>query len=339
MIKASFIVPVYKVEKYLRECVDSILAQTLESFELLLVDDGSPDNCPEICDEYAEKDSRVRVFHKENGGVSSSRNVGIAGARGKYICFIDSDDFISGDFAQGLFNAAEKYGADIVQGGISYCSEDGETKYEEKSRLPLDTVISHSQVCALFDEMSSKCLALYCWRNMFRRDFLINNSIKFDESLKIGEDSVFNEQALLLASIVTAIDSCNYYYRSREDSAMNIKYKKDYDRILNLQWKRKIELYEKYCESPSERFYEDIAKYCIEALLPSLLKNIYNNPVKAKYRQAKKVFALEMFKRSFEDFDINKIRSKSLDWLMFLMIKNGHWLFAHLLCKYVLFRN
>lgn len=93
--KISCIVPVYNVEKYLRRCVDSILAQTFTDFELILVDDGSPDGCPAICDEYAEKDSRVRVIHQENKGVSAARNAGLDMARGEYVCFVDGDDEVS----------------------------------------------------------------------------------------------------------------------------------------------------------------------------------------------------------------------------------------------------
>lgn len=95
--KISVIVPVYKVEKYLRACIDSILAQTFTDFELILIDDGSPDNCGAICDEYAEKDARIRVFHKENGGVSSARNLGIERSRGEWIAFVDSDDWVESD--------------------------------------------------------------------------------------------------------------------------------------------------------------------------------------------------------------------------------------------------
>ena len=92
--KISVIVPVYKAEAYLHRCVDSILAQTFQDFEVLLIDDGSPDRSGEICDEYARKDKRVRVFHKENGGVSSARNMGLDNARGEYVCFVDSDDWL-----------------------------------------------------------------------------------------------------------------------------------------------------------------------------------------------------------------------------------------------------
>lgn len=113
--KISIIVPVYKVEPYLCGCVDSILAQTFTDFELILVDDGSPDNCPMICEEYAKKDSRVRVLHKENGGVSSARNAGVNAARGEYIGFIDSDDLIEPNMFSILTDIAVQYDADVVQ--------------------------------------------------------------------------------------------------------------------------------------------------------------------------------------------------------------------------------
>ena len=99
--KVSIIVPVYKVEKYLRKCIDSIINQTLKDIEIILVDDGSPDNCGKICDEYAAKDTRIKVIHKENGGLSSARNAGMEVAEGEYIGFVDSDDWIESDMYMG----------------------------------------------------------------------------------------------------------------------------------------------------------------------------------------------------------------------------------------------
>ena len=105
----SVIVPVYKVEPYLHRCVDSILAQTYINLEIFLVDDGSPDNCGKICDEYAKKDSRIKVIHKKNGGLSDARNVAIDMAKGEYITFIDSDDFVASDYVETLYHLIEKY--------------------------------------------------------------------------------------------------------------------------------------------------------------------------------------------------------------------------------------
>ena len=109
----SVIVPVYKVEKYLNECIDSILAQTFTDFELILVDDGSPDSCPALCDAAAEKDSRVRVIHKINGGVSTARNAGLAAAQGNWIAFVDSDDRVLPQFLEKLYSAALEKNTDI----------------------------------------------------------------------------------------------------------------------------------------------------------------------------------------------------------------------------------
>ena len=100
----SIVIPVYKVEKYLEKCVESVINQTYKNLEILLVNDGSPDNCPKICDEYAQKDNRIKVIHKENGGLSDARNAGIDVATGKYITFIDSDDYISNDYVEYMYN-------------------------------------------------------------------------------------------------------------------------------------------------------------------------------------------------------------------------------------------
>ena len=110
----SVIVPVYKVERFLPACIDSLLAQTFTDFELILVDDGSPDNCPALCDAAAEKDNRVRVLHKPNGGVSTARNAGLDMARGKWIAFVDSDDSVQPDYLEKMHTAALAVGADIA---------------------------------------------------------------------------------------------------------------------------------------------------------------------------------------------------------------------------------
>ena len=112
--KISVIVPVYNTEKYLKRCIDSILAQSYSDFELLLIDDGSTDASPAICDEYATNDSRVRVFHKPNGGVSSARNLGLDNARGEWIAFVDSDDWIESEMLYLFISKAEKTDSDIV---------------------------------------------------------------------------------------------------------------------------------------------------------------------------------------------------------------------------------
>lgn len=128
MEKISVIIPVYKVEKYLSKCVDSVLSQTYKNLEVFLVDDGSPDNCGKICDEYAKKDERVKVIHKQNGGVSSARNAGLEVCTGDYITFVDSDDWIEPTYVEELYNAIKKYDCDVSVCGFNEVNEDGNIK-------------------------------------------------------------------------------------------------------------------------------------------------------------------------------------------------------------------
>ena len=110
----SIVIPVYKVEKYLEKCVESVINQTYKNLEILLVNDGSPDNCPKICDEYAQKDNRIKVIHKENGGLSDARNAGIDVAAGKYIAFVDSDDYVSNDYIEYMYNLIKEYNTQMA---------------------------------------------------------------------------------------------------------------------------------------------------------------------------------------------------------------------------------
>ena len=128
----SVIVPVYKVEIYLDKCIESILAQTYKNFELILVDDGSPDRCPMLCDLYAKKYDMVRVIHKTNGGLSDARNVGVLNAKGEYVTFIDSDDYVAEDYLETLWNLKSKYEAEITVCGIKIIFENGKIKRDKQ---------------------------------------------------------------------------------------------------------------------------------------------------------------------------------------------------------------
>jgi glycosyltransferase involved in cell wall biosynthesis len=123
----SIVVPVYKVEKYLERCVKSLLCQTLHDIEIILVDDGSPDRCPQICDEYASRDERIKVVHKRNGGLSSARNAGLLVATGSYIGFVDSDDDVSLDMYERMLTIIEKYNTDFVMSDYLRIADDKST--------------------------------------------------------------------------------------------------------------------------------------------------------------------------------------------------------------------
>ncbi|MCR5206958.1 MAG: glycosyltransferase [Eubacterium sp.] len=213
----SVIVPVYNVSKYLDRCVESIVNQTYKNLEIILVDDGSPDNCPAICDEWAQKDSRIQVIHKENGGVSSARNAGLDAANGVYIAFVDSDDYISSEMYQILVKLVVAENADVGSCNIALREENGEIRpsvhFGDKTVEGGDNIVKDYLTYGLCDPgVPNK---LYSSR-------IIPASLRFDENRKIGEDYLFNYYVFKLAEKVCTISTELYYYCfERDDSAVH----------------------------------------------------------------------------------------------------------------------
>lgn len=181
----SIIIPVYKVEKYLPDCLDSLLAQTYRNFELLLVDDGSPDNCWEIMQQYAQKDSRIRVFQKENGGVSSARNFGLDRANGDYIGFVDSDDTVEPHYLEWLYDAICVCDVPIAMCSYRCVSSSAETgKRSPVTECPSPVLITEETYSWMSESSGG-----HCWRMLTQRDVLTD--IRFDPTLFYGEDALF----------------------------------------------------------------------------------------------------------------------------------------------------
>lgn len=249
----SIIIPIYKVQDYLEKCVDSVCSQTYRDIEIILVDDGSPDNCPSICDEYAKKDSRVKVIHKENGGLSDARNSGLDAAMGEYIIFVDSDDYIEIDACE-KFSRFTKKGYDIligdatVEGGVC-----------DLSHIELDDVISG----ALYykNALLKQKMPVVAWINAYRREFLTENSLKFKYGI-LHEDVEFTPRAFLAARSVVYTRNFFYHYMIRDSSIMR---QKD-------QRKNAVDLYNTCCEHEVRfRNIDDIQLQ--KLLLDSLVKS------------------------------------------------------------------
>lgn len=212
----SIIVPVYKVEPYLRRCVDSILAQTYTDFELILVDDGSPDNCGAICDEYAAKDSRIRVIHQENGGLSAARNAGLDVAAGEYITFVDSDDLLLDTYLEMLFDTIHTKGADISVCDIIKFSNDEQLKIESDNQTSVATM-SGRDACASIYKMDG-IVPVMAWGKLYKRELF--DGIRYPVG-KIHEDDATTPKLLYNAKSVVLISNQLYLYRQREGSIMS----------------------------------------------------------------------------------------------------------------------
>lgn len=208
----SIIVPVYGVEKYLHACVDSILAQTYQNLEVILIDDGSPDNCGVICDEYALCDGRVKVIHKPNGGAASARNKGLDAARGDYICLIDSDDWVSHDFVEKLYQKLTQAQADISVCSFTNVFRNGETA----NPMPYPVLEAMSQVQFL-ERFLTDWTSGMATNKMFKSSLLPD--VRYAEGHKI-DDEFFTYRAIMNAQRVVMFDESLYFYRMRGSSVM-----------------------------------------------------------------------------------------------------------------------
>ena len=179
--KITIVVPVYKVEKYLRRCIESILQQTYKNIEIILVDDGSPDNCGKICDEYKEKDNRIIVIHKENGGLSDARNAGIDIATGKYIAFIDSDDYVANNFISSLYDVCIKNECEIAQCKFKRVTED----YKEEQKEISETTILDGKSAIKEIYGQNDVYTIVAWNKLYLKNLF--NDIRYTVG-KIHED-------------------------------------------------------------------------------------------------------------------------------------------------------
>ena len=211
--KISVIVPIYKVEPYLRTCIDSIRNQTYTNLEIILVDDGSPDHCPEICDEYAAVDERIRVIHKENGGLSDARNAGLETASGEWISFIDSDDRIEPDMYETLLTLAGQYEADISVGGVSdELIKDGKTEIVKTTETDPVSILALSPTDAMKRYFTGSWSA---WDKIYRRE--IFSDIRYPVG-EINEDEAIVLRVLEQSHRVVYTTQVFYHYIRRPES-------------------------------------------------------------------------------------------------------------------------
>lgn len=226
----SIIVPIYKVENYLQKCIDSILAQTFTDFEVLLIDDGSPDKCPMICDEYAKYDARVRVIHKINGGLVAARNTGINNANGKYICYVDGDDWIAPNLLEVIVDKV------LSRMTVDMVVYQGVRQFEDK-QVPLpegpaeglytkDKLKSDIYPYMMYDHRKPFCNGLIfpvAWNKIFRREFLAKHYCR-EENIRMGEDNAFVFECLYEAKTVYFINNSLYFYNQMNIGAMTNSY-------------------------------------------------------------------------------------------------------------------
>lgn len=255
----SIIVPVYNVEPYIERCVDSIIGQTYKNIEIILVDDGSPDNCPKICDEYAKKDNRIKVIHKENGGLSDARNEGIKVANGKYVGFVDSDDWVHESMFERLYHELISNDADISCCKLIRCTDEGK-KIEKKFDNKI-TQYNQMEYLKKFFKIGSQECVYYAPNKLYKKKLLEEDQYPINLT---SEDVVGTYKVLLKCKKIVEINYPYYYYFYNTDSITGKGItKKDFD-LIEI-WNRVIEITKE--KNPNYLWMAELNRYRIDYTL------------------------------------------------------------------------
>ncbi len=286
MSSISFVVPVFKVEEYLEDCIISIIHQKFDDFEIILVDDGSPDRCPELCDSWAQKNSRIRVIHKQNGGLSDARNVGLSDAKGDYVWFVDSDDFLKPDAAEVVKQAMLDYpNADVYTTSLSY--------YRNGDFVKDDFSPVYTNPITGYDYVNKRYLTGAIQRFIIRRMLLQDNNLRFIKDV-IHEDGPFGYMLMYYAQSVVCLPQAVYCYRQRDNSIMSsLTIRTSYDSIRN--HRSLMSFCDKYVSKDKQKWFRILS----------------SNILLRSYSFVKHLFGTPLFKE-FEEENLEYIRKELL---------------------------
>lgn len=300
-IKITVIMPVYNVENYIRNCIDSLIAQTFKDWELIAVDDGTPDKSGEICDEYAKQDSRITVIHKENGGAPSARNTAIPLAKGKYLYFMDSDDWAEPTMLEDMYNKAEETDAQLVVAGYyidTYYSD--EECYTQQQSLPSKDFKTQREFREYAYKMFDKNLLYTPWNKLFLTKYITDNNIRFKNTF--WDDFPFNLDVVRDVERVALMEQKYYHFmRARSDSE-TAKYRKDMYEKREEEHGWMLSLYEHWVIS-DENSLEMIYRRYIERII-GCIENVTNSACTLswgeKNEQIKKMINSETTRKSLK---------------------------------------
>lgn len=323
-VTLSIIVPVYNVRSYLGDCIESILAQTFTDFELIIVDDGSTDGSAEICDTFLERDSRIKVIHKENSGVVSARKAGIMAARGKYAGYVDGDDWIEKDMYEKMVHYMEEYDCDLVMcdiiheskslplssGGTSTDIENGYYDREKLKEKILPTMIYAG-------EFYKFGIYPVIWNKLYKREKLIKHQSAVYDTIKTGEDAACVYPYLLDSDSMYFIKDLSLYHYRHSENSMTAAY----DGMYFERFKTLYDFFSRsdLAKSPYANQLDYYYAYLIKTTLSNELKAENSVPFKEKLNNIKEICAFTAKERFLDDLDISALHHR----LYFNLIKSG----------------
>lgn len=316
--KVSIVIPIYNVEKYLRSCIDSIIGQSFQDFELILVNDGSIDSSLEICREYEQRDKRIKVINKKNGGLSSARNAGLSVAKGNYISFIDPDDYINKEYFNILVNEAEENNCDVVVCGYKTVPNNIEITPSYK----LNTVLKGTDFILSSDSVHSKNELCFVWRYLYKFELINKNKILFNEKIYIGEDVAFNLEVLVNCKRVIAISDILYYYTiNNPNSLMRNTFKPNLESSLVKQYDIRKNISREYGLINDKKYCSDMAEYYLNNIYNLMIRNISFLDNEDKKISINRILKYRMFKDCIRMIGFKYNCSNYKEYIIFLMRK------------------
>lgn len=264
----SIVIPIYKVEQYLPRCLESVIAQSYDNLEIILVDDGSPDNCPDICDQYARNDNRIKVIHKTNGGLSSARNAGISASNGLYICFIDSDDFVSSNYVKRLVELLEENQCDIsVCRYISFnnLSREDDLMMAVQKNMKVSIYQGTNHIMNQF--FNKNCgISVIAWNKMYKK--CLFEGISFPDGRNYEDEATTYKLFYKSKSVIYTNESL-YYYFQRSDSIMgSLMTERNLDAFISLE-----EVINFYSEHDEKRLENKAKIRYLKTIILYMIKN------------------------------------------------------------------
>ncbi|MGL5351137.1 MAG: glycosyltransferase family 2 protein [Cetobacterium sp.] len=305
--KVSIVVPVYNAEKYIKRCIDSILCQTLEEIEVILVNDGSTDKSGKICDEYSLKDNRVKVIHKKNNRVAAARNDGLRIAKGEYIGFVDSDDWIENNMYFDMYDKAIEYECDLIM--CDYTKKGKQIEYTVSQPIREGYYIKKEIEDNLFKslimfENIEFPVTISNWSCLLKKEIIIKNNLFYDEDIHYCEDSIFGSKLMYHSKSFYYMKNKFYYnYFYNQSSTTNSYNEKKWDSYLKIN--EKLELYFKNSGFDFSRQIKINMLYFTLNMLSEVGKS--NENFFSKYIYCKKIINNSRVKRIFKDFKIPKV--------------------------------
>lgn len=316
-IKISIIVPVYNMEKLLSKCLNSLSAIAIDAIEFILVNDGSTDNSEMICQDFTKKDKRFVYKLKPNGGVSSARNYGYSFASGKYIAYVDSDDYVDPEAWSKLYDIAEAHQVDILNFGHHYVN--GVTIDHRTSGLPKDAVLTHDDILkVLRTRYNLSSFLWFPWSNFFRKSLLDKYQMEYKEEVQHGmEDTLFILESYLKAQRIYSISTPCYYYVHYSDSLTQKKRKKFWLSSVELQFKERRKLYKEF-KIESEPHLLHMSRHYLEHTLFAGLINAKNAKEGECLEEVSAMRDSEVYEYSFRHYKSSRFCTTKMKLIIYL---------------------